>query len=405
MDFSDDGALLLSAGRIPAKLWDVATGTCLLNIGEGDEVGAIAFARDGRHVALGSSASRAPYVALLELERGHGVNTLYGLQGVAQIMAVSPDGRFIAAASHEWQVGLWEAGSGRLMGILPAPIGQFADSIGIAFDADGGRFACSAGRQARLWDLKERRLIRQWELPAKGLCDSVAFAGRDRLLLVRQENKNRRGGPFSSYPPKDFPRVVRLYDLLGPTPTQSIAEIDSFAGHIYDIEIAPDGTLFAVAGIGTEGGMPRRLFHVYKASTGEFVRALPTRQVLDVSGCFFLDPTSKFLSVTLDPTVPAMSLFALPNLEPRGTTDAMIRTLGPGASRAFGVPNDGTPQLVLADLADDRPLLRIAQDVGALGFSFSPDGLRVVVGRKDGTVSVLDLVEINRRLSELHLGW
>ena len=160
------------------------------------------------------------------------------MQGIVEKSIFSADGRLTAAATHEWQVGVWERQSGRLLGVLPAPVGQFADSIGMTFDSSGRRFACSVGHEARLWDLQERRMIGRWDLP-EGLCDSVAFSGDDHLLLVRQETKSREGGPFSTFPPQEFPRVVRLYDLLGATPTHPLTEIDAFNWEIKDIKIVP----------------------------------------------------------------------------------------------------------------------------------------------------------------------
>ena len=57
MDFSTDGALLLSASRPPTKLWDVATGTCLLDLSVGDYFKSVSFAPDGQHCAVSSDIS------------------------------------------------------------------------------------------------------------------------------------------------------------------------------------------------------------------------------------------------------------------------------------------------------------------------------------------------------------
>jgi hypothetical protein len=49
----------------------------------------------------------------------------------------------------------------------------------------------------------------------------------------------------------------------------------------------------------------------------------------------------------------------------------------------------------------------VAQDVEArlLSLNFSPDGRHAIAGRKDRTVSILDLPEVNRQLTKLNLGW
>ena len=125
------------------------------------------------------------------------LRTLYGLQGIVVKTIFSPDGRLVAGATHEWQIGIWEWPSGRLLGVLPAPVGRFVDSIGMAFDAAGSRFACSVGHQAQLWDLQSQRLVKQWNLH-EGLCDSLAFLAPDRLLLIRCETSERSGRDHSA---------------------------------------------------------------------------------------------------------------------------------------------------------------------------------------------------------------
>ena len=292
MDFSADGALLLSAGRTPIKLWDVATGTCLLNLSVGDDFQSVAFAPDGQHCAVSYGIAprlSEPNVRIVKLELGHGIRTLYGLQGVLEKSSFSTDGRLMAAASHEWEIGIWERRSGRFLGVLPCPVGRFADSTGMAFDPSGRRFACSVGHEARLWDINQRRMTGRWNLPG-GLCDSMAFSGEDHLLLVRQELKSRQGEPTSQFPANKFPRTVRLYDLLSATPTKPLAEIDDFDRGVHCIKIAPNGSVFAVDGVGTDQGNIRRMFRVYDCQSGRQLGRLPTGIRIDRASLVLLRP-------------------------------------------------------------------------------------------------------------------
>jgi WD40 repeat protein len=322
---------------------------------------------------------------------------------VADKTAFSPDGRLVAAASHEWDVGLWERESGRLLGVLPGPIGLIADSIGLAFDPSGRRFACSMGHEAALWDIVQHRLIGRWKLP-EGLCDSIAFPRDGRLLLVRQENKSRQGGPFSTFPSNKFPRTVRLYDLLSATPTQPLTEIDDFDRQVHAIAIAGDGSLFAVDGVGTDHGKARRRFHVYQGPKGRLLRALPTTLELNAGGWIVFDPTSKVLVAALETA--GLTFFDLPSMDYRGTSRAPVGGLSPDANRSLAKAQDPPPAIALYNLATQEPVLLIALDDSHLPRqNFAPDGCHAVCGRRDGTVSVLNLVEINRQLTKLNLGW
>ncbi len=53
----------------------------------------------------------------------------------------------------------------------------------------------------------------------------------------------------------------------------------------------------------------------------------------------------------------------------------------------------------------DRPRLLIPAPQATGSEAFSPDGLHAAFGRTDGTIAVLDLAEIQRRLAEFHMGW
>ncbi len=411
MAFSADGAMLLTGGRVPNKLWDVATGRCLLDLKVGDFTRAVAFAPDGHHIAV---ARELPEDAtdgateVLDLDHGHGTHTLYGTRGVVERTTLSPDGRRIVGATHEWEMGIWEWPSGRLIGVLPAPVGRFADNVAMACDADNRRFACSAGHQAQLWDLEKRRLIGRWDLH-EGLTECLAFPTHGRLLLVRSETERRQGGPLNPSTRDLFLKVVRVYDLLSPTPTQPFAEINEFNWEICMIRLARNGSVFAVDGVGTDQGKLTRKFHVYEGSTGKLVRTLPTRRGVMDSGWFVFDPSGKMLAASLEESKlnEPMSLFDLPAFTYRGSVDLPIKGLGPGATLSLGTSIEQPREIVLFDIARQLPLLRIVEDTEATesSFEFSPDGRLAMFGRKDGTISVLDLVEINRRLTELRLGW
>jgi serine/threonine protein kinase/WD40 repeat protein len=407
MDFSADGALLLTGGHDPSKLWDVATGTCLLDLTVGYMAPTLAFAPDGRHCAVSDGGAAA--VEVVELELGHDVRTLYGLQNIVLTTIFSPDGRLVAGATHEWEIGIWEWPSGRLVGVLPVPVGRFVDNLGIAFDMDGRRLAFSGGRQAQLSDLQTKRLIKQWDLH-EGLCDSLAFMAPEHLLLIRCETETGREGPFSNVNPRLDPRVVRIYDLLSPTPTKALREVIDFPVHVHAIRLAPGGSTFVVVGVAEDKDRLIRRSRVYAAPSGKLLHDLPRRLEPQASSTPHFDPSGKVLAVGVDRGEDGLghpSMFDLAGLKYRGTFSVPVSCLNPGASWSMGRSYDRPAELALFDLARGQPLLRIAADVEATysSFNFSPDGRHVMFGRRDGTISVLDLPEIDGQLSDLHLSW
>jgi hypothetical protein len=132
---------------------------------------------------------------------------------------------------------------------------------------------------------------------------------------------------------------------------------------------------------------------------------LPTSRGLNAPGGICFDPTGKVLRAHLE-NGDHVSLFTLPGMEYRGVGSIYLGRLGPEARQSINVIGN-PPMLALMDGATGLPIMRLAQDVEARGLSanFSPDDRHAIVGRKDGTVSVLDIVEINRQLTKLNLGW
>src|SRR5207237_4796519 len=165
--FSADGATLAAVGREVAKLWDVATGRALLELGTRNTLTGIAFTADCRRLAISRLAvfGEPGGVDSWRLEWGRGLQTLHAQGGQVSQVRFSSDGQRLAALSHNWQVAIWETASGRLEYLFDVPRGVFADNAALAFSRDAQKFAFAAGQEAKLWDLAPGAGEKRWSIP------------------------------------------------------------------------------------------------------------------------------------------------------------------------------------------------------------------------------------------------
>jgi serine/threonine protein kinase/WD40 repeat protein len=260
---SPDGATLASVSRKPVRLWDVATGRLLLEMFNTRHIRSdLAFSPDGRRLAVCSEfgMSDVNNVDIWELETGRGLQSLRGLSGHVHKVAFSHDGELLAALATDWQVGVWDMATGRLLHVFDAPQGITADNAALAFNRDGKQLAIATAGGARLWKVASGEEVRKWDLP-QSLCDALAFPSDDRLLLIRFETKQGTVGPWSAAPPEDYPRVCRVRDLLAPDFKKILQEIAFFNHHGLNVLVAADGDHFVVDGvhgIGVTPSMPSR---------------------------------------------------------------------------------------------------------------------------------------------------
>jgi len=407
--FSPDGMTLASAGRGNAQLWDIASGRFLLNIDAGNYVTALAFSPDGRRLAVGSLAAfdRGDSVNVWELEPGRGIDKLRGLLGSTFRSIFSPDSRLVAALSSDWHVGIWDRESGRLLHALEVTPGLFTDNAALAFSPDGRRFAFSAGQEASLWDVSTGAPIKTWRLPP-GLVDRLAFPEPNRLLLFRTETETGEVGPFG---PARHPRVCRVRDLLGSEPVKPLAEIRDCNREVYGAECSPDGKYYVIEGQGGSPGNAKRVANLYESHTGRNLGSLPTQRSINFeSATFNFDPAGTALNFAYAAKGDSSFLLGIPSRAVIRQFDSGPGCLGPRATRWLIALNPSADQpsgLALFEQDREGPLIRFVLDnPEGTGLSqFSPDGLHLVWGNTDGGVTVVDLVEIQRRLSELGLGW
>ncbi|RSN46637.1 WD40 repeat domain-containing protein [Actinomadura sp. WAC 06369] len=151
--FTPDGRTLVGGGR-GVRLWDVASGGFLREFrGAGVPTHSVALSRDGR--VLAASSVLAP-VRLWDLSTGRTLRDLTGRGKVTGPLAFSPDGRLLAVSSvpdaaDAAEITLWDVATGRVDRILEGHTGAVN---ALAFHPGGTALAsASDDRTARLWKL------------------------------------------------------------------------------------------------------------------------------------------------------------------------------------------------------------------------------------------------------------
>jgi WD40 repeat protein len=409
--FSPDGMTLASAGRGFVQLWDIASGQFLLNVVAGNYATALAFSPDGRQLAVGSIAAfgDSDSVMIWELEAGRGIDNLRGLLGAVFKSTLSSDGRLVAALSNDRHVGIWDRAAYRLLHVLEVTPGLHFDNAGFAFSPDGHQLAFASGREASLWDVGTGEPIKTWNLPA-GLVDRLAFPEPKHLLLFREETDTGGVESSSAFDPSKYPRVCRVRNLLGPQPLNPLAEIRDCNLHVFGSECSPDGKYYVIEGLGGSPGKVKRIANMYEGPTGKRLGALPTENLINRDGALHrFDPTGTLLCFESLGKRDQYLLLEMPSRAVLRQLDQFPSCLGPKANRwliSSGATADQPAALTLLERDRKEPLIKFLLDLGGAGLPrFSSDGLHLIWGNPSGAVTVVDLVEVHRRLASVGLGW
>jgi WD40 repeat protein/mono/diheme cytochrome c family protein len=151
------GQMLAAGGRGTVYLFDTATGDLTGKLSHlHPQVTALAFARDGKRLAVASSAAGEAHDVKLydctagSVASGSGivVNTH---QDAIQDLAFSPDGKILASCGYDRLIKLWDVTAKKELRVLK----DHSDSVyGIAFSPDGKLLASAAAdRAVKVWDV------------------------------------------------------------------------------------------------------------------------------------------------------------------------------------------------------------------------------------------------------------
>jgi WD40 repeat protein len=378
--FSHRGDLLASGGwEGRLRLWDVRTGKQLFSTPAlTDPLSTLRFSADDRFLA---GAIDGRKLRIWEVADRGGYRTLIREPALGNSMhrslAIRPDrdGRLLAQGTDDG-VEFWDLATGRELGFLHFPSEQyplFEPSGDLLINNIAGLFrwpvAADPGAAGRL------RIgpPQPQPLPLKGTPFALACSGDGRVLASPQGwgalvlHRDRPGKPVRLEPHDDVRYVA----------------------------VSPDGRWIATGSFGASTQLK-----VWDADSGRLIRGLPAGGSCVPS----FSPDGRWLAATGR----GCRLWAVPSWQPG------LELPDQGYSAAFSpdskllVVDTGHGAIRLVDPATGREYARLEdpdQD-RADGFSFSPDGTKLVAVSNDSfAVHVWDLRIIRNHLAAMGLDW
>ncbi len=395
------------ADRIPgAGMLDAAvarlTTAKIVDVGGG--VNSVAISPDGKRIAAAVDDNT---IRLFDAGSGQPVGyPMFGHTAAVNTVTFSLDGKWLASGSDDHTVRLWKVDTGQPVG---RPLTGHTGSVQtVTFSPDGHRLA-SGGHDntVRLWNLDTGRQIGD---PLGGITDwvnSVAFSpdghrlasgGRDGLKMwnadTGQSMSASPAGPSAAWNSVAFsPDGHRLAAASDDKVQLWDADTglpigDPLTGHtaaVTSVAFSPDGRRLV-------SGSQDKTLRVWNADTGQLVEAPLAGHADWVTSVAFAPDGHHVVSASADRTVrewdtaPGAPLATLPMI---GAVSDAVTSVGfsPDGRRLASGSWDNTVRVRDADTGRILATLN-GHDNWVTSVVFSPDGHRLASGSRDSTVRV-----------------
>lgn len=239
MAFLSDSQLIAQVGGKLINRWDITTGTLVgsWQVGVFD-LKNVAFASDGKILA---SALEDGQIGFWDIASGQLLRTSAGHpHRLAGGLTFSPDGSLLASSTNDHTVKVWEVQTGALWRDLqgqPDPVTMLARSITM-FSSDGKLLASGYDNAIRLWDIETGTLLKTL-VGHTASVESLRFSPDSKLLASGGDD-----------------RTARLWDVTGGNLQHTFTD---YSNWVTSLAFSPDG---AVLASGEQFGGTVRLWQV-----------------------------------------------------------------------------------------------------------------------------------------------